>query len=64
MKKILALALAAAMSLSLVACGGGSSSAGGSDEKVIKIGVFEPTTGENGGGGQLEVDGIKYANQV
>ncbi len=32
--------------------------------KVIKIGVFEPTTGENGGGGFQEVLGIRYANQV
>ena len=66
MKKILALALSCAMVLSLLAgCGSGDSgSTGDSSEKVIKIGVFEPTSGENGGGGQLEVDGIKYANQV
>lgn len=66
MKKILALALSCAMALSLLAgCGSGNSgSTGDSSEKVIKIGVFEPTSGENGGGGQLEVDGIKYANQV
>lgn len=31
---------------------------------VIKIGVFEPQTGENGGGGLQEVYGIRYANQV
>lgn len=31
---------------------------------VIKIGVFEPLTGENGGGGQQETDGIKYANKM
>lgn len=66
MKKILALALSCAMALSLLAgCGSGNSgSTSDSSEKVIKIGVFEPTSGENGGGGQLEVDGIKYANQV
>lgn len=28
-----------------------------------KIGVFEPQTGENGGGGLQEVYGIRYANQ-
>ncbi|MDR1831412.1 MAG: ABC transporter substrate-binding protein [Fusobacteriaceae bacterium] len=33
-------------------------------DDTIKIGVFEPLTGENGGGGSQEVDGIKYANQV
>ena len=27
------------------------------EDKVIKIGVFEPTTGENGGGGFQEVLG-------
>lgn len=31
---------------------------------TINIGVFEPTTGENGGGGMQEVLGIRYANQV
>lgn len=32
-------------------------------EDVIKIGVFEPVTGENGGGGFQEVLGIRYANE-
>lgn len=32
-------------------------------DNVIKIGVFEPQTGENGGGGLQEVYGIRYANQ-
>ncbi len=31
---------------------------------VIKIGVFEPMTGANAAGGQLEVDGIKLANKL
>ncbi|MDR1620601.1 MAG: ABC transporter substrate-binding protein [Clostridiales bacterium] len=31
---------------------------------VITIGVFEPHTGENGGGGLQETYGIRYANQV
>ena len=69
MKKFIALALASVMTFSLAACGGG-----GSDEAAvagtpisgdtIKIGVFEPTTGENGGGGMQEVLGIRYANTV
>ncbi|HLO98307.1 MAG TPA: hypothetical protein VK171_06905, partial [Fimbriimonas sp.] len=29
---------------------------------TIKIGVFEPTTGENGGGGMQEVLGARFAN--
>ncbi len=32
--------------------------------EVIKIGVFEPMTGANAGGGQLEVDGIILANKL
>ena len=69
MKKVLALTLSACMSMGLMTgCGsssaGSSSSGGSSDAKVIKIGVFEPTTGENGGGGFQEVLGIRYANQL
>lgn len=58
-KKLAAVGVAAAMAISLLSgCGG---SAGGG--KTIKIGVFEPQTGENGGGGLQEVLGIRYANQ-
>jgi branched-chain amino acid transport system substrate-binding protein len=39
-----------------------TSSAGSSD--VIKIGVFEPMTGANAGGGALEIEGIKLANKL
>lgn len=59
MKKVLALALAMLMVFSLCACGGG-----GSDEKVVKIGVFEPLTGQNGAGGKQEVLGMQYANSL
>ncbi|MGE5581869.1 MAG: ABC transporter substrate-binding protein [Bacillota bacterium] len=31
---------------------------------TIKIGVFEPMTGANAAGGQLEVEGVKLANQL
>ena len=66
MKKLLAVLLAGIMALSLVACGGKgqASSTTASGEKVIKIGVFEPQTGENGGGGIQEVYGIRYANMI
>lgn len=47
---------------SLSACG--SKPASTSGEKVIKIGVFEPMTGENGGGGFQEVLGMRYANKM
>ena len=33
-------------------------------EDVIKIGIFEPLTGENGGGGTQEAQGAQYANEV
>jgi branched-chain amino acid transport system substrate-binding protein len=59
MKKVMAAAIAACVSVNLLAGCGGSASA----SKTIKIGVFEPQTGENGGGGLQEVQGIRYANQ-
>jgi len=46
----------------LTACGSSSTGSDGG-KKVIKIGVFEPVTGENGGGGFQEVLGIRYANK-
>ena len=63
MKKILAVMLVAAMTLSLTACGGGSA-AGASGNKVVKIGVFEPQSGDNGAGGKQEVLGMQYANHM
>ena len=56
-----------ALTLSLCIIAGmfsGCSSSSDSGEKVIKIGVFEPITGENGGGGFQEVLGMRYANKV
>lgn len=71
LKKAAALALSMILAAGLLAgCGSSSSSSGSAGgassggEKVIKIGVFEPQTGENGGGGFQEVLGIRYANQV
>lgn len=76
MKKFLASALSAAMLLSLLAgCGGnngavsnpGGSNADGSTptsagDNVIKIGVFEPTSGASASGGKKELLGMQYAN--
>ena len=66
MKKFLAMMLALVMALSLAACGGktddGSSDASG--DKVVKIGVFEPTSGQNGGGGKKEILGVEYAHSL
>ena len=58
MKKFLALVLAMLMVFSLCACGDG----GESGEKVVKIGVFEPLTGDSAAGGKQEVLGMQYAN--
>ena len=66
MKKIFALVLALAMTLALVACGGGDDGTAdqSSGEKVVKIGVFEPQTGDNGAGGKQAILGMQYANYV
>lgn len=80
MKKMTALLLASVITVSLAACGGNddddaASSGPGTqitaaeeDETeathTIKIGVFEPTTGENSNGGKQEVLGIRYANAI
>ncbi len=63
MKKVFAMLLVLAMVLSLCACGG-SKPAASSGEKVIKVGVFEPQSGDNGAGGKQEVLGIEYANAI
>ena len=34
------------------------------ESNVIKIGIFEPITGANAAGGQLEVEGVKLANKL
>ena len=65
MKKFLAMILALVMALSLVACGSkdnGQQQGGDvSGDKVVKVGVFEPTSGQNAGGGKKEILGIEYA---
>ncbi len=70
MKKVFAMLLALAMVLSLAACGGGSQPSGGSSsnggasgDKVVRIGVFEPATGDSGAGGKQEMLGMQYANK-
>lgn len=56
MKKFVAMLLALVLVLSMAV----SATA----ENVIKIGVFEPASGDNGAGGKQEVLGIEYANVV
>ena len=62
MKKFLALILALCMIFALCACGKSAPAASGA--KVVKIGVFEPQSGDNGAGGKQEVLGMQYANVV
>ena len=72
MKKLLSLLLAGAMVFALAAgCSNSSSNAGsnsgsntGSDSanNVVKIGVFEPLTGDSASGGKKEYLGMQYAN--
>ena len=69
MKKLIAMLLALVMALSLVACGGGDNGQQSGDDsangdKVVKIGVFEPTSGQNAAGGKKEILGIEYANSI
>lgn len=78
MKKYLAIVLACLMLVCLFAgCGqtattedpaASSDAAANTDnasgEKVVKIGVFEPASGDNGPGGKQEALGVQYANTV
>ena len=63
MKKLIAILLCMVMVLSMVACGG-EKNPPTTDEKVITIGVFEPTSGQNGAGGKKEILGIQYAHSL
>ncbi len=62
MKRILCLALALMLActslFTLASCDSSS------DDKVIKIGIFEPASGSNGPGGKQETLGIQYAHSV
>ena len=63
MKKFIALLLALVTALSLVACGS-KDNGDSTDGDTVKIGIFEPTSGQNGAGGKKEILGIEYANSI
>lgn len=63
MKKVISLLMAVAMTagaMALTSCGGANVDNG----DTIKIGVFEPASGDNGAGGKQETLGVQYANSV
>lgn len=63
MKKVLAISLAVCLiGMMLAGCASKPSSSAGGD--VIKIGVYEPSSGDNGAGGKQEVLGMEFANTV
>jgi branched-chain amino acid transport system substrate-binding protein len=63
-KKTLSVLLSLALVVTMAAgCSGGTTTSS-EDSDVIKIGVFEPLTGANAAGGELEVEGVELANQL
>ena len=62
MKKVLAVVLALAMVFALAACGGESGNEASTGDKTIRIGVFEPASGDSAAGGKKEVLGMQFAN--
>ncbi|MDD3307305.1 MAG: ABC transporter substrate-binding protein [Acetobacterium sp.] len=64
MKKTLSVLLSLALVVTMAAgCSGGTTTSS-EDSDVIKIGVFQPLTGANAAGGELEVEGVELANQL
>ena len=64
MKKLIAVLLCLVMVATMVACGGNNNEPTETGDKVITIGVFEPTSGQNGAGGKKEILGIQYAHSL
>ncbi len=71
-KRVVSLIIGALMAGTLLAgCASGAPASGGAaaapaassgGDKVVKIGVFEPQSGDNGAGGKQEILGMQYAN--
>lgn len=59
-KRVLAVLLSAAVAVSMVAATAATAFAA----DTVKIGVYEPASGDNGAGGKQETLGIQYANSV
>jgi branched-chain amino acid transport system substrate-binding protein len=50
--------------LAVLLAAGGCKSSSPSQATTVKLGVFEPMTGANAAGGEMEVEGIKLANEL
>lgn len=66
MRKRITLLLALVMitTFTLTSCATKANTKANVDSDVIKIGVFEPMTGANAAGGELEAEGAKLANKI
>jgi branched-chain amino acid transport system substrate-binding protein len=70
MKKFTAILLALVLVVSFTACEASPAAPGDAAEQpssgnpVVKIGVYEPASGDNGAGGKQETLGVEYANAV
>ncbi|HWS28571.1 MAG TPA: ABC transporter substrate-binding protein [Clostridia bacterium] len=70
MKKFAAILLALVLVVSFTACEASPTTPGDTAEQpssgnsVVKIGVYEPASGDNGAGGKQETLGVEYANAV
>ncbi|WP_459481971.1 ABC transporter substrate-binding protein [Clostridium saccharoperbutylacetonicum] len=60
----LLLALVMTTTFTLTSCATKANTKANVDSDVIKIGVFEPMTGANAAGGELEAEGAKLANKI
>jgi branched-chain amino acid transport system substrate-binding protein len=63
---IIALVVTLVAALTLAGCGGTETGGGGEEagDAVIRIGVYEPMTGDSAAGGQMTWEGIELANEL
>ena len=57
MKKVMVVLMAAFATMCFISCGGEKAN-------VVKIGIYEPASGDNGAGGKQETLGVQYANSL
>jgi branched-chain amino acid transport system substrate-binding protein len=64
MKKVFTVVLCILLAVTMATGCASQAAAPAADDDVIKIGIFEPLTGPNAAGGELEVEGMKLANEL